>query len=105
MSAAVVKDLEVKEADEYSEEDGYQRLNPGNSAPMVAWLASDQAMHVTGQVFRAVGSKIGHYLPWHVGTEIDTPKEPAKWKPENIGPAVNASIFGSRNPGLQLGGG
>jgi NAD(P)-dependent dehydrogenase (short-subunit alcohol dehydrogenase family) len=105
MSAAVVKDMEVKEADEYSEEDGYQRLNPGNSAPMVAWLASDQAMHVTGQVFRAVGSKIGHYLPWHVGTEIDTPKEPAKWKPENIGPAVNASIFGSRNPGLQLGGG
>jgi NAD(P)-dependent dehydrogenase (short-subunit alcohol dehydrogenase family) len=105
MSAAVVKDLEVKEADEYSEEDGYQRLNPGNSAPMVAWLASDQAMHVTGQVFRAVGSKIGHYLPWHVGAEIDTPKEPAKWKPADIGPAVNAQIFGSRNPGLQLGGG
>ncbi|MEY2566789.1 MAG: hypothetical protein QOE35_1318 [Actinomycetota bacterium] len=105
MSAAVVKDMEVKEADEYSEEDGYQRLNPGNSAPMVAWLASDQAMHVTGQVFRAVGSKIGHYLPWHVGTEIDTPKEPAKWKPADIGPAVNAKIFGSRNPGLQMGGG
>ena len=105
MSAAVVKDLEVKEADEYSEEDGYQRLNPGNSAPMVAWLASDQAMHVTGQVFRAVGNKIGHYLPWHVGAEIETPKEPAKWKPADIGPAVNAQIFGSRNPGLQLGGG
>jgi NAD(P)-dependent dehydrogenase (short-subunit alcohol dehydrogenase family) len=104
MSAAVVKDLEVKEADEYGD-DEYQRLNPGNSAPMVAWLASDQAMHVTGQVFRAVGSKIGHYLPWHVGAEIDTPKEPAKWKPADIGPAVNANIFGSRNPGLQLGGG
>ena len=104
MSAAVVKDLEVKEADEYGD-DEYQRLNPGNSAPMVAWLASDQAMHVTGQVFRAVGNKIGHYLPWHVGAEIETPKEPAKWKPADIGPAVNAQIFGSRNPGLQLGGG
>jgi NAD(P)-dependent dehydrogenase (short-subunit alcohol dehydrogenase family) len=105
MSAAVVKDLEVKEADEYADEDGFQRLNPGNSAPMVAWLASDQALHVTGQVFRAVGHKIGHYLPWHVGAEIETPKEPAKWKPADIGPAVNANIFGSRNPGLQLGGG
>jgi NAD(P)-dependent dehydrogenase (short-subunit alcohol dehydrogenase family) len=105
MSAAVVKDLEVKEADEYSDDEGYQRLNPGNSAPMVAWLASDQALHVTGQVFRAVGSKIAHYKPWTLGVEIDTPKEPAKWKAENIGPAVNAHIFGSRNPGLQLGGG
>ena len=104
MSAAVVKDLEVKEADEYAEGE-YQRLNPGNSAPMVAWLASDQALHVTGQVFRAVGSKIAHYKPWHLGPEIDTPKEPAKWKPADIGPAVNAHIFGSRNPGLQMGGG
>jgi NAD(P)-dependent dehydrogenase (short-subunit alcohol dehydrogenase family) len=103
MSAAVVKDLEVKEADEYGEGE-FHRLNPGNSAPMVAWLASDEAMHVTGQVFRAVGSKITHYKPWSLGAEIDTPKEPAKWKPADIGAAVNATIFGSRNPGLQMGG-
>ena len=103
MSTGVVKDLEVKEPDEYGP-DEYHRLNPGNSAPTVVWLASDQAMHVTGQVFRAVGSKISHYIPWTIGKEIDTPKEPAKWKPENIGPAVNANIFGSRNPGLQMGG-
>jgi NAD(P)-dependent dehydrogenase (short-subunit alcohol dehydrogenase family) len=104
MSAAVVKDLEVKEADEYGD-DEFARLNPGNSAPMVAWLASDEAMHVTGQVFRAVGASIAHYKPWALGSEITTPKEPAKWKPENIGAAVNATIFGSRNPGLQMGGG
>jgi NAD(P)-dependent dehydrogenase (short-subunit alcohol dehydrogenase family) len=103
MSAAVVKDLEVKEADEYGE-DEFARLNPGNSAPMVAWLASDEAMHVTGQVFRAVGASIAHYKPWALGAEITTPKEPAKWKPESIGAAVNATIFGSRNPGLQMGG-
>jgi len=104
MSAAVVKDLEVKEADEYADGE-FARLNPGNSAPMVAWLASDEAMHVTGQVFRAVGASIAHYKPWALGAEITTPKEPAKWKPENIGAAVNATIFGSRNPGLQMGGG
>ncbi|MBV8691657.1 MAG: SDR family oxidoreductase [Actinobacteria bacterium] len=103
MSAGVIKDLEVKEADEYPDGE-FARLNPGNSAPMVAWLASDEAMHVTGQVFRAVGASIAHYKPWSLGAEITTPKEPAKWKPENIGAAVNAHIFGSRNPGLQIGG-
>jgi NAD(P)-dependent dehydrogenase (short-subunit alcohol dehydrogenase family) len=103
MSSGVVKDLEVKEADEYGDEE-YERLNPGNSAPMVAWLASDEALHVTGQVFRAVGHTITRYIPWTLGAEIETKGGPGKWNPADIGAAVNATIFGSRNPGLQLGG-
>ena len=102
MSAGVIKDLEIKEADEYGD-DEYERLNPANSAPMVAWLASDEAMHVTGQVFRAVGHTISRYVPWTVGAEIATKGDPAKWNAADIGPAINADIFGSRNPGLQLG--
>jgi NAD(P)-dependent dehydrogenase (short-subunit alcohol dehydrogenase family) len=102
MSSGVIKDLEIKEADEYGD-DEFERLNPGNSAPMVAWLASDEAMHVTGQVFRAVGHQIHRYVPWTLGASIETKGGPAKWKPEEIGAAINASIFGSRNPGLQLG--
>ncbi len=99
MSGAVVKDMELKEPEEYTE---FNPMNPGNSAPMVAWLASDQALHVTGQVFRAVGSSIAYYQPWTLGASIETPKEPAKWNPAEIGPAVNASIFHSRNPGLRM---
>ena len=98
-----MKDIEVKEPDEYGP-DEFVPLNPGNSAPMVAWLASDQAMHVTGQVFRAVGNSIAHYIPGTLGPTIETPKEPRRWDPNEIGPLVNAHIFRSRAPGLQMGG-
>jgi NAD(P)-dependent dehydrogenase (short-subunit alcohol dehydrogenase family) len=104
LSAAVVKDMEVKEADEFGD-DEYSRLNPANSAPMVAWLASDEAMHVTGQVFRAVGANIAHYEPWNLGGAVDNPKGDAKWDPAAIGAEVNAQIFHSRHPGLKIGGG
>ncbi|HEY1831488.1 MAG TPA: SDR family oxidoreductase [Acidimicrobiales bacterium] len=104
LTGAVIKDMELKEPDEFGE-DEYNRLNPQNSAPMVAWLASDESMHVTGQVFRAVGKNIAHYEPWHLGAAIDNPKGDARWDPAAIGPEVNASIFHSRHPGLKLGGG
>src|SRR5579864_6511400 len=99
MSGAVVKDMELKEPEEYEE---FNSMNPGNSAPTVAWLASDYAMHVTGQVFRAVGSTITPYIPWTLGETIET-DPPAKWAPADITAAINASIFHSRNPGLQMG--
>jgi NAD(P)-dependent dehydrogenase (short-subunit alcohol dehydrogenase family) len=99
MSGAVVKDMELKEPEEYEE---FNPMNPGNSAPMVAWLASDEALHVTGQVFRAVGSNIAHYVPWTLGASIEPAKGPDKWKPAEIGQAVNTTIFHSRNPGLQM---
>ncbi len=103
LSGAVVKDMEVKEPDQY-EEGEYSRLNPANSAPMVAWLASDQSLHVTGQVFRAVGNTISHYVPWSIGATVTNPKGEAKWDPADIGPEVNAHIFHSRHPGLKMGG-
>lgn len=103
LSGAVVKDMEVKEPDAYADGE-YSRLNPANSAPMVAWLASDEALHVTGQVFRAVGHNITHYQPWSLGSGLDNPKGEAKWDPADIGPAVNAAVFHSRHPGLRMGG-
>jgi NAD(P)-dependent dehydrogenase (short-subunit alcohol dehydrogenase family) len=103
LSAAVVKDLELKEPDAYDEGE-FSRLNPQNSAPMVAWLASDESLHVTGQVFRAVGANIAHYEPWKLGGAVDNPKGEDKWAPESIGAEVNAQIFHSRHPGLKMGG-
>lgn len=86
----------VKHPEEYTE---FDPMNPGNSAPMVAWLASDEAMHVTGQVFRAVGGRITHYQPWRLGEGIE---KNDRWDPTEIGPAVNAAVFHSRHPGLQM---
>ena len=104
MAGGVLKDVEIKEPDAYGD-DEFSRLNPQNSAPMVAWLASDEAMHVTGQVFRAVGTNIAHYEPWKLGASVDNPKGEVKWDPAAIGAEVNAQVFHSRHPGLKMGGG
>ena len=103
ITATLRKDADVKEPDQLEGGD-YDPMNPANSAPMVAWLASDAALHVTGQVFRAVGHRITHYRPWSLGPTIEPKGGPARWEPEDIGPAVNAHIFGSRAAGLQMGG-
>src|SRR6266508_3991319 len=103
MVVAAMPSLQLIEADQVAEGE-FERLNPGNSAPMVAWLASDEALHVTGQVFRAVGDSITHYVPCTLGTEIKTPKGPRRWDPAEIGTHVNAQIFRCRAVGLQMGG-
>jgi NAD(P)-dependent dehydrogenase (short-subunit alcohol dehydrogenase family) len=103
ITATLRKDAEVHEPDQLDSSE-YDPMNPANSAPMVAWLASDEAMHVTGQVFRAVGHRISHYVGWTLGTTVETKGGPARWDPAAIGPAVNAHVFGSRAPGLQMGG-
>jgi NAD(P)-dependent dehydrogenase (short-subunit alcohol dehydrogenase family) len=91
------KEGDVKNPEDYTE---FDPMNPGNSAPMVAWLASDEALHVTGQVFRAVGGRITRYVPWTLGDGIE---KDDRWDPAQIGPALNAAVFHSRHPGLQMG--
>jgi NAD(P)-dependent dehydrogenase (short-subunit alcohol dehydrogenase family) len=103
LTGGVLTGVELKEPEEYDEAE-FSRLNPQNSAPMAAWLASDQALHVTGQVFRAVGANISHYEPWRLGASVDNPKGDAKWDPAAIAAEVNAQIFHSRHPGLNMGG-
>ena len=103
MVAAAMPQIQVTEADQVTEGE-FNRLNPGNSAPMVAFLASDRALHITGQVFRAVGDSITHYIPWQLGTDVTTPKGPRKWDPNEIGDIVDSQIFHCRPGGLQLGG-
>ena len=103
MVAAAMPQIQVTEADQVLEGE-FNRLNPGNSAPMVAFLASDRALHITGQVFRAVGDSITHYVPWQLGTDVTTPKGPRKWDPNEIGDIVDSKIFHCRPGGLQMGG-
>jgi NAD(P)-dependent dehydrogenase (short-subunit alcohol dehydrogenase family) len=102
LTGSVIKDMELLEPEAYRD-DEFSRLNPQNSAPMVAWLASDEALHVTGQVFRAVGANISHYEPWKLGASVDNPKGEAKWDPAAIANEINAQVFHSRHPGLKMG--
>ena len=47
-----------------AEQHGWDRLDPANASPVVAWLCSEQAGWVTGQVLRVDGDrlmKVGGY--------------------------------------------
>jgi len=93
--------MQTIEANDAGEE--FSVMNPGNSAPVVAWLASDESLHVTGQVFRAVGDEIALYHPWKVGTPVKAGKTPQRWDATKIGDALNTNIFGTSIGGLQIG--
>ena len=59
-------DVDVKEPDEY---DDFHPLDPKISSPLVAWLASDEAGHVSGQVLRAIGETIVLIDGWRYGPD------------------------------------
>jgi NAD(P)-dependent dehydrogenase (short-subunit alcohol dehydrogenase family) len=106
ITGTLMKDANVREPDQF-EEGEFENMNPGNSAPMVAWLASDESLHVTGQVFRAVGNRINHYESWTLGQTLEAKDKTGaarRWEPEEIGAEVNAMVFRSRAPGLRMGG-
>ena len=62
--------IEAKEPDEFDE---WNPMDPSLSSPVVAWLASDKASHVTGQVIRAVRDEIVHMVPWSNGNTVSKP--------------------------------
>src|SRR5262245_35314947 len=52
-------------------DDEWNRMDPAISSPLVAWLASDEADHVTGQVIRAVAENIILMEGWADGAAIN----------------------------------
>ena len=97
--------IPLREANEVPD-DTYERLNPGNSAPMVVWLASEESSMVSGQVFRAVGADISAYHGWQIGETAtnEVKGEPRKWDPADLTGALGRDLFGTRPGGLQVGG-
>jgi NAD(P)-dependent dehydrogenase (short-subunit alcohol dehydrogenase family) len=93
-------DITVKHPEEYTE---FDAMNPGNSAPAVAWLASDESKPTTGQVLRMVGNSLCVYSPWEMGEQFyatDADGNPARWDAAEIGPILNKYVFRSINPGI-----
>jgi len=86
----------AKEADEFTE---WNRMDPSLASPLVAWLASDKAGHVTGQVIRAVGDEIVLMDGWSNGNTIRKPEK--RWEASELTALMNADIFHSRAPGLR----
>lgn len=88
----------VIEPDEIPE-DEWNRMDPAVSSPLVAWLASDEADHVTGQIIRAVAENIIWMTPWTDGATINNKGK--RWDATTLGTQLATDVFKTRAPGLR----
>ena len=65
-------------------------------APMVVYLLSDQAKHVTGQVYTVVGPKIA---VWNQPVEVRAMYAEGRWTPEQIAARLDSTV-GQERMGL-----
>jgi NAD(P)-dependent dehydrogenase (short-subunit alcohol dehydrogenase family) len=92
---------EPREADEMPEGE-WDPLGPAVSSPVVAWLASDEARGVSGQCFRAVREDLHLMQGWTEERTVGNGGSP--WDATELGRTIETDIFGSRAPGLRMGG-
>jgi NAD(P)-dependent dehydrogenase (short-subunit alcohol dehydrogenase family) len=64
----------------------FDMFAPENVAPLVVFLASDEAKDITGEIFRCFGDRVWFLRGWHT---IDSEaRGKARWSPEELGPVV-----------------
>ena len=76
-------------------EEGFDKMDPANIAPLVVWLGSSEAKDVTGQVFEVSGSTISVAEPWQPGPSID---KDDRWDPAELGSVVTGLLDKARPP-------
>jgi len=76
--------------------DGFDAWDPANISPVVAWLASDLAADITGQVFVVFGGDVYVLGGFHVAGELHAPH---RWTVDDL-EANRASLFAHRQPGM-----
>ncbi|MCG5215039.1 SDR family oxidoreductase [Streptosporangium sp. KLBMP 9127] len=65
--------------------DEFDAGHPDNVAPLVVWLASEEAKEITGRVFNVRGGMISVAEGWHAGPGVD---KGARWDPAELGAIV-----------------
>ena len=79
-------------------EQGFDRMNAENVAPLVVWLGSAESKDVTGQVFEVGGGLISVAQGWESGPKID---KGDRWEPADVGPALR-DLLAKAPPGAKV---
>jgi len=75
-----------------------EAMSPRWIAPIVTWLASDEAAGVTGRIFDVSGRALSIAEGWHRGPTVDPVDDPTE-----IGPLVE-SLLADARPNADMGG-
>jgi len=81
-------------------EDDWHPMDPANSSPLVAWLASAEAQHVTGQVIRSIEDRIIWMQGWRERKTIASGG--ARWEAAQLGARLGAEVFETQGAGLRF---
>jgi len=88
------------EADQRAD-DEFDPKDPTLSSPVVAWLASDEAAHVSGQVIRAMGEHLHLMHGWSEARTISNGG--SRWDAATLGRRLATDVFCTQAPGLRMG--
>ncbi|MDO8364121.1 MAG: SDR family oxidoreductase [Actinomycetota bacterium] len=72
--------------------------SPEGIAAVVAWLASDLASDVSGQVLQVHGRTCSLWQSWHIGAEVESPTG-GPWTLDDA-PQLRAQLFAGHDPGV-----
>ena len=89
----------VIEPDEVPD-DEWQPMDPANSSPLVAWLASDEAQLITGQVIRSIHDRVIWMHGWHEAGEVAAGQK--RWDAADLGRQLATDVFRVSPPGLRF---
>lgn len=81
-------------------DDAFEPMDPANSSPLVAWLASDEAAHITGQVIRAIEDRIIWMQGWKERRVVSSGGK--KWDATKLGALLAQDVFETRGPGMRF---
>ncbi|MFX1307099.1 MAG: SDR family NAD(P)-dependent oxidoreductase [Promethearchaeota archaeon] len=81
----------MKDVMSKTDEKGFDVFDPANVAPMVVFLASEEAKKITGEVFRVVGDRVFSLIGWTTYKEMSNNGE--RFTPQILAERVKTELL------------